>query len=111
MANFLEPGARAARELLALDPRPTALLCSTDVLAFGAMRAARELGLDVPNDVSITGFDDVPEAAIADLTTVRQPLIEKGREAGRLLMEQNTEREVVLPLELVTRGSTAPPPD
>jgi DNA-binding LacI/PurR family transcriptional regulator len=111
MANFLEPGARAARELLALDPRPTALLCSTDVLAFGAMRAARELGLDVPGDVSITGFDDVPEAAIADLTTVRQPLIEKGREAGRLLMEQNTEREVVLPLELVTRGSTAPPPD
>jgi DNA-binding LacI/PurR family transcriptional regulator len=41
---------------------------------------------------------------------VRQPLVEKGREAGRLLMEQNTEREVVLPLELVVRGSTAPPP-
>jgi DNA-binding LacI/PurR family transcriptional regulator len=74
------------------------------------MRGARELGLDVPGDVSITGFDDVPQAAAADLTTVRQPLIEKGREAGRLLMEQNTEREVVLPLELVTRGSTAPPP-
>jgi DNA-binding LacI/PurR family transcriptional regulator len=109
MANFEEPAARGARELLALQPRPTALLCSTDVLAFGAMNAARELGLDVPGDVSITGFDDVPQAADADLTTVRQSLVEKGREAGRLLMEQNTEREVVLPVELVTRGSTAPP--
>jgi DNA-binding LacI/PurR family transcriptional regulator len=110
MANFEEPAARAARALLALEPRPTALLCATDVLAFGAMRATRELGFDVPGDVSMTGFDDVPQAAVADLTTVRQPLVQKGREAGRLLMEQNTEREVVLPLELVTRGSTAPPP-
>jgi DNA-binding LacI/PurR family transcriptional regulator len=110
MANFKEPGARAARELLALEARPTALLCATDVLAFGAMGAVRELGLEIPRDVSITGFDDVPEAALADLTTVRQPLVEKGREAGRLLMEQDTEQEVLLPLELVTRGSTAPPP-
>ena len=110
LGNFEAPAARGARELLSGEARPTALLCATDVLAFGAMRGARELGLDVPGDVSITGFDDVPQAAAADLTTVRQPLIEKGREAGRLLMEQNTEREVVLPLELVTRGSTAPPP-
>jgi DNA-binding LacI/PurR family transcriptional regulator len=110
LGNFEEPAARGARQLLSLDRPPTALLCATDVLAFGAMRAARELGLDVPGDVSITGFDDVPQAASADLTTVRQPLVEKGREAGRLLMEQHTEREVVLPLELVTRGSTAPPP-
>jgi DNA-binding LacI/PurR family transcriptional regulator len=110
LGNFEEPAARGARELLALDRRPTALLCATDVLAFGAMRAARELGLDVPGDVSITGFDDVPHAAAVGLTTVRQPLVEKGREAGRLLMEQHTEREVVLPLELVPRGSTAPPP-
>ena len=56
------------------------------------------------------GFDDVPAAAQAGLTTVRQPLVEKGREAGRLLMERDTEREVMLPLELVVRGSTAPPP-
>jgi DNA-binding LacI/PurR family transcriptional regulator len=60
--------------------------------------------------VSVTGFDDVPAAETYDLTTVRQPLVEKGREAGRLLIEHDTEREVVLPLELVTRGSTAPPP-
>jgi DNA-binding LacI/PurR family transcriptional regulator len=109
-ANFVDSGYRAALELLRRDPRPTVLLCATDVLAFGAMRAARELGLEIPGDVSVTGFDDVPEAASADLTTIRQPLVEKGREAGRLLLEQDTEREVMLPLELVPRGSTAPPP-
>jgi DNA-binding LacI/PurR family transcriptional regulator len=110
IANFVESGERAAREVLRRDPRPTALLCSTDVLAFGAMRAARDLGLAIPGDVSITGFDDVPEAETLDLTTIRQPLVEKGREAGRLLIEHGTEREVMLPLELVVRGSTAPPP-
>jgi DNA-binding LacI/PurR family transcriptional regulator len=110
IANFVESGQRAAREVLQREPRPTALLCSTDVLAFGAIRAARELGLDVPGDVSITGFDDVPEAEAHDLTTIRQPLAEKGRQAGRLLIEHHTEREVMLPLELVVRGSTAAPP-
>jgi len=110
MSNFPECGARAARRLLSLSPRPTALLCSTDVLAFGAIEALRQDGLDVPRDVSVTGFDDVPAAEQAGLTTVRQPLVEKGREAGRLLMERDTEREVILPLELVVRGSSAPPP-
>jgi DNA-binding LacI/PurR family transcriptional regulator len=110
LANFPECGERAVRELLALTPRPTAILCSTDVLAFGAIKALGEAGLDVPGDVSVTGFDDVPAAAPAELTTVRQPLVEKGREAGRLLMEPGTEREVILPIELVERGSTAPPP-
>jgi DNA-binding LacI/PurR family transcriptional regulator len=109
IANFVESGHRAALELLQRDPRPTALLCSTDVLAFGAIRAAREVGLSIPGDVSVTGFDDVPEAETLDLTTIRQPLVEKGREAGRLLIEHDTEREVMLPLELVVRGSTAPP--
>ncbi len=110
MGNFPGCGARAARHLLSLTPPPTALLCATDVLALGAMEALRKDGLDVPGDVSVTGFDDVPAAAQAGLTTVRQSLVEKGREAGRLLMERDTEREVVLPLELVVRGSTAPPP-
>jgi DNA-binding LacI/PurR family transcriptional regulator len=108
--NFFEDGVRAAHVVLTRSPRPTVLLCATDVLAFGAMHAARELGLDVPGDVSITGFDDVPAAATADLTTVRQQLQEKGRQAGRLLLERDTEREVILPLELVTRGSTGPAP-
>jgi DNA-binding LacI/PurR family transcriptional regulator len=110
LANFPECGERAARELIECEPRPTAILCSTDVLAFGVIKTLQELGLDVPGDVSVTGFDDVPAAATAELTTVRQPLVEKGREAGRLLMEPGTEREVILPIELVARGSTAPPP-
>ena len=110
LSNFPECGERAAAELLALDPRPTAILCSTDVLALGVMSVLRERGLDVPGAVSVTGFDDVAAAAAADLTTIRQPLVEKGRAAGRLLLEPGTEREVILPTELVARGSTGPPP-
>jgi DNA-binding LacI/PurR family transcriptional regulator len=80
------------------------------VLAFGVIDALRARGLDVPDDVSVTGFDDVPAAAQTGLTTVRQPLVDKGREAGRLLLEPGTEREVILPVELVARGSTGPAP-
>jgi DNA-binding LacI/PurR family transcriptional regulator len=109
LGNFESCGERAAVELLEQSPRPTALLCSTDVLALGAIRSLRAHGIDVPREISVTGFDDVPAAEPAGLTTVRQPLLEKGREAGRLLLEPG-DREVILPLELVARGSTAPPP-
>jgi DNA-binding LacI/PurR family transcriptional regulator len=108
LSNFPDCGERAAAAVLSLSPRPTALLCSTDVLALGAINALREHGVDVPGDISVTGFDDVPAAAPAGLTTIRQPLVEKGREAGRLLLEPGTEREVILPVELVERGSTGP---
>jgi DNA-binding LacI/PurR family transcriptional regulator len=110
LANFPECGERAAAALLELSPRPTAILCASDVLAFGVIDALRARGLDVPGDVSVTGFDDVPAAAQTGLTTVRQPLVDKGREAGRLLLEPGTEREVILPVELVARGSTGPAP-
>ena len=110
LANFPECGERAADELLALSPPPTAILCSTDVLALGLIDALRARGVDVPGDVSVTGFDDVPAAAAAGLTTIHQPLLDKGREAGRLLMEHGTEREVLLPVELVVRASTGPAP-
>jgi DNA-binding LacI/PurR family transcriptional regulator len=109
LENQPAAGARAATALLALEPRPTVLLCASDQLALGAAGAVRAAGLDVPGDVSLVGYDDVPEAAPAGLTTVRQPLLAKGREAGRLLLEPDTEREVVLPVELIVRGSTAPP--
>jgi DNA-binding LacI/PurR family transcriptional regulator len=110
LSNFPDCGERAAAAVLSLSPRPTALLCSTDVLALGAISALRERGLDVPGDISVTGFDDIPAAAPAGLTTIRQPLVEKGREAGRLLIEPGTEREVILPVELVERDSTGPAP-
>jgi DNA-binding LacI/PurR family transcriptional regulator len=110
LANVGSGAAHAARELMRLPAPPTALLCATDVLALGAIAGLRELGLDVPGDVSVTGFDDIAAAAPAGLTTMRQSLQEKGRQAGRLLLEPDTEREVILPLELVVRGTTGPPP-
>ncbi|GAA3887450.1 LacI family DNA-binding transcriptional regulator [Saccharothrix violaceirubra] len=78
-----------ARELLSPSPtRPTAVVCTSDELAFGAIQAARDLGLRVPEDVSVVGFDDIPAAQHADppLTTIRQPLAEKGRRAGELAL-------------------------
>ena len=109
-----ELGRAGTRWLLERDPRPTALLCASDELAFGALQAVRDAGLATPTDVSVTGFDDVPGAEHADppLTTVRQPLAEKGRRAGelalRLLEGESPERPTRVPVELVLRASTAP---
>jgi DNA-binding LacI/PurR family transcriptional regulator len=108
-----DAGRRAAAALLARDPRPTALLAMSDELALGAMAAAADAGLAVPGDVSVVGFDDVPGAADAHpaLTTVRQPHREKGRRAAALLLRPDPARdEHRLPVELVVRGSTGPPP-
>jgi DNA-binding LacI/PurR family transcriptional regulator len=114
--NDEEDGRRAAAALLALDPRPTALLAASDRLALGALAAAGELGIAVPEALSIAGFDDIPAAALArpPLTTVRQPLLGKGVSAGELLLEATAgapPREVRLPVELVVRGSTGPARD
>ena len=110
LANAPEDGLAGAREALAADPRPTALIATTDQLALGALEAAREAGLRVPEELSIVGFDDIPAAAWTQpgLTTVRQPLREKGEIAGRMLAGGANGREVILPVELVLRGSTAP---
>ena len=88
--------------------RPTAVLAASDRLALAVVEAAREAGVRVPEDLSVVGFDDIPAAARSHLTTVRQPLSEKGEAAGRLLTEGAADREVILPVELVVRGSTAP---
>lgn len=109
--NEPEPAARQAAELLAAHPETTAILAMSDVLALAAVAAARGRGLRVPQDLSVVGFDDVPEAALADppLTTVRQPIEEKGRAAARLIFEGGGPRTEVLGVELVVRGSTAAP--
>jgi DNA-binding LacI/PurR family transcriptional regulator len=75
------------------------------------MAEARRRGVDVPGDVSVIGFDDAPDAAVASppLTTIAQPTIEKGRIAARMVFEGGRSRRLVLPVELVVRGSTAPP--
>jgi DNA-binding LacI/PurR family transcriptional regulator len=109
-ASMCDRGRRGARLALAAEPRPTALIAATDQLALGACEAAREAGLRVPEDVSIAGFDDVPAASWSRLTTIRQPLLEKGEIAGRMLTTGDSGREVILPVELVIRGSTAAPP-
>ncbi|MDU8945295.1 LacI family DNA-binding transcriptional regulator [Ovoidimarina sediminis] len=81
-------GADAFRKIMQDTPRPTAVLCGNDVLAAGALSSARQMGLRVPEDVSITGFDDIEIADIVTppLTTVHVPHREMGRGAARLLL-------------------------
>lgn len=110
--NSEADGAAAMQTLLARSPRPTAVLCLTDRLALGAITAAQQMGLRVPSDVSIVGFDDIPAAAHADpaLTTVRQAHREKGRRAGQALLALLRGVPVAeiepLPVHLVVRAST-----
>jgi DNA-binding LacI/PurR family transcriptional regulator len=101
------------------DERPTAVVAMSDQLAFGAIGAARACGLAVPDDLSVVGFDDVAAAAVSDppLTTVRQPLQERGRIAGELILDLLHGRpvadETTFPVELVVRATTThprPPP-
>ncbi len=111
--NSREVGAEGAAALLALEPRPTALLGMSDELALGAIDGVRAAGLSVPEGVSVVGFDDAPPAQGRGLTTVRQPLVEKGRTAGRMLLEAIAGEkpvDVELPTELVIRNSTLNPP-
>lgn len=111
--DFWQPtGHQAASVLLDLDHPPTAIFASNDLSAFGAMQAIRERGLRIPEDVSIIGFDDVPQASLVHprLTTVRQPLDEMGRTAVRLLLEQienpsQPARRVTLSTQLIVRDS------
>jgi DNA-binding LacI/PurR family transcriptional regulator len=107
-----EAGRVAGGRLLDRADRPTAILCLSDVLALGVLEAARERGISVPGELSVTGFDDVPEAgrAVPPLTTIRQPHQRKGSEAVRLLLEGPEAKSVLLPTELVVRASTAPAP-
>ena len=112
-ANTRAAGAAAAAHALDRADPATALLATTDLLALGVLDALAQRGLRPGRDVSVTGFDDIPEAAAAGLTTVRQPSTDKGRIAGELLLdapEDPVRRRVVLPTELIVRGSTGPVP-
>ncbi len=107
----IENGAAAMKELMAMRPRPTAVMCSNDVLAVGAIGMAKSLGLTVPDDVSVTGFDDIELARITEpsLTTVHVPHRRMGREAARLiagLLNGDTDaRSLALDTRLVLRRS------
>jgi DNA-binding LacI/PurR family transcriptional regulator len=96
---------------LALDgtSHPSAIAADTDVLATGVMDVLRERGLRPGHDISVTGFDDIPAAPAAGLTTIRQPIRERGRLMGRMLLDPSfTEQKVLLPTELIVRSSTGP---
>ena len=119
-ADAQDSGYFAAQTLLQNRSRPTAILCFSDALARGVIRAIQDAGLDVPKDVSVVGFDDNPLAARTRpaLTTVRQDADAKGRAAAAALagaIERakthpgGRGRHVVLPTELVIRDSTARP--
>jgi len=111
-----EAGYTAAMELLRQNPRPTAIFALTDVMAMGAMRAAAELGLSLPDDLSVMGFDGTPlsEYSIPALTTVAQPTYQMGETAATLMLRQMQEEDasvesVMLETTLIVRHSTAPP--
>jgi len=110
-------GYEMARQALALIPRPTAFLAANNFIAVGAYQAVREAGLNVPEDIAIVGFDDLPTWLVMEpfLTVAAQPAYEMGRRAtemllGRLGREAPVEcREIVLPFELIVRRSSGPP--
>jgi DNA-binding LacI/PurR family transcriptional regulator len=110
-------GLRQARELLGLPDPPTAIMAGNDAQAFGVLQALAERGLRSPDDVSVTGFDDLPIAtwATPPLTTVRQPLAAMAATAFWMLTSSGAEsetqpRHLELDTTLVIRHSTAPPP-
>lgn len=113
--NGRQPGREGAAHLLALRPRPTAIIALSDEMALGAIEAAHDAGVEVPRDLSVVGFDDTIAAALATppLTTVRQPLRRKGQLAGRRLLDLQAGMAPVrsrrLATELVVRQSTARP--
>jgi LacI family transcriptional regulator len=115
---FQSDGYAGACALMDIHDPPTAIFASNDVMAMGAMDAVRSRRLRVPDDISIVGFDDIPQAASVrpELTTVRQPLEQMGRVATQMLLDllKNAEKEISrieLPTELIVRGSTSSPKD
>jgi LacI family transcriptional regulator len=105
----------AARQLLVLDDRPTAIFAANDLSAIETVQVAHSLGLVIPGDLSVIGFDNIPESALIDtpLTTIDQSIHEMGRQAVELLIDLidgNTDRprQVTLPTRLVVRQSCGP---
>lgn len=111
-----EAGAQALTQLMAQPKPPTAVFCHSDVMAIGVLSQAKKMGLRVPQDLSIVGFDDLKLAQYCDppLTTVAQPRFQIGQQAMLLLLEQLNGQTVasgsrLLDSELIIRGSTAAP--
>lgn len=113
----LQSGHRAAGELITRNKPPTAIFCENDEMAIGAIQRIKEAGLRVPQDISVAGFDDISFASYCEppLTTIAQPTEGFGVTAVNLLIdllegEGGNNQQVVLPYDLVVRGSTGPAP-
>ncbi|WP_329576402.1 MULTISPECIES: LacI family DNA-binding transcriptional regulator [unclassified Streptomyces] len=112
-----ESGLEMARSLLTVEPRPTAIFCSTDSFAFAALDAASQLGIRVPEELSVVGFDDSEPArwSMINLTTVHQPFTEMAAKAVDVLIDRLEGRadgefsQTVFPVRLIERGTTAAP--
>jgi DNA-binding LacI/PurR family transcriptional regulator len=109
--NSIASGASAIGWLLDRDELPTAIVCLSDVLALGVLQALASRGLATPHHVSVCGFDDITAAKAANLTTVHQPIRDKGQHVGWLLIDpESRPRQVLLPITLVPRATTGPAP-
>ncbi|WP_410515046.1 LacI family DNA-binding transcriptional regulator [Paenibacillus sp. BR2-3] len=113
----LEGGYEAMKQLLQLPEPPTAVFASGDLLALGAIMAAKDSGLNVPRDISVVGYDDIDLAKYITpaLTTVRQDTALLGSQAAEVLFDTingtlNGYKALVLPTEIIVRASCAPPP-
>lgn len=113
-AGAFSPAAfRAALDRLLAESEPTVILATTDAVALAVLEALDDRGVAVPDAISVLGFDGVPQAARAGLTTVEQPIVEKGRRAASMLLallDGEAPGRSYLPTELVVRTSTGPAP-
>lgn len=114
--HTLPCGKEAAKKLLSLAHPPTALFCSNDYLALGAMKGARDFGLALPQDLSVVGFDDISPASysVPELTTIHQPAYEMGKLGAQLLFDlmakkQTKPTQIMLDTSLIIRESAAAP--
>jgi len=110
-AYTFDSGIEGARKLLSLKDRPTAIFACNDEMAAGVYQVAREMGLTIPEDLSIVGFDDTPMSSRLwpPLTTIRWPIVEMGRSAAAKLLDGAESQSAVPEAKLIVRSSTAPP--
>jgi LacI family transcriptional regulator len=116
--NSFESGVQAARQLLTRKQRPTAIFAANDDMAAAALRVATDLGIEVPAELSVAGFDDIALArqVIPNLTTVRQPLSKMAERAATALINRGGSNgklhdTEIVPATLIVRGSTGPAPE
>ena len=107
-----QEGYQMGNSILRQENPPTAIIASSDMLAVGILQAAREIGLEVPYNLSVIGYDDIEMAEFMDLTTIRQPLYESGKKAAEMLLRLLSnpglaKEEYLLPTSVVIRGTTA----